>query len=69
MRTHIDIDDVLLDEARALGGYTTIKMAVNVALVEHVKQLKRQELLRLRGQMHWQGDLDFLRAERKSNAG
>jgi Arc/MetJ family transcription regulator len=69
MRTHIDIDEALLKEARALGGYTTSKAAVHVALIEHVKQLKRQELLRLRGQMHWQGDLDGLRAERKPNVG
>ena len=69
MRTHIDIDDAVLEEARALGGYTTIKAAVNVALVEHVKQLKRQQLLRLRGQMHWQGNLDELRAKREPNVG
>jgi Arc/MetJ family transcription regulator len=68
MRTHIEIDDVLIAEARALGGYTTIKAAVNIALSEHVKQLKRQQLLALRGQMHWQGDLDTLRATRDPNA-
>ncbi|NJM95132.1 MAG: type II toxin-antitoxin system VapB family antitoxin [Acaryochloridaceae cyanobacterium CSU_5_19] len=68
MRTHIEIDDALLAEARTLGGYATIKAAVNVALSEHVKQLKRQQLLGLRGQMHWQGDLDRLRAVREPNA-
>ena len=65
MRTHIDIDEVLLEQARTLGGYTTIKTAVNVALAEHVKQLKRQQLLQLRGQLHWQGDLDRLRGLRE----
>ncbi len=64
MRTHIDIDDELLEEARNLGGYRTIKATVNVALTEHVKQLKRQQLLKLRGQFHWQGDLDRLRRSR-----
>ncbi len=68
MRTHIDIDDALLEEARSLGGYTSIKAAVNVALAEHVKQLKRQQLLALRGQLHWQGDLESLRASRDSHA-
>jgi Arc/MetJ family transcription regulator len=69
MRTHIEIDDVLLKEARTLGGYATIKSAVNVALAEHVKQLKRQELLKLRGQLNWQGDLEQLRGLRDTNAG
>ena len=69
MRTHIEIDDALLKEARTLGGYTTIKSAVNVALAEHVKQLKRQALLNLRGQLNWQGDLEQLRGMRDSNAG
>ena len=64
MRTHVYIDDDLLEEARNLGGYTTIKAAVNKALAEHVKQLKRQQLLALRGQLHWQGDLDSLRSPR-----
>jgi Arc/MetJ family transcription regulator len=69
MRTHIDIDDALLEQARVLGGYTTIKSAVNVALAEHVKQLKRQELLKLRGQLHWQGDPEKLRELREPNVG
>lgn len=64
MRTHIDIDDALLTEARNLGGYRTIKAAVNMALTEHVKQLKRQQLISLRGQFHWQGDLNSLRQSR-----
>jgi Arc/MetJ family transcription regulator len=68
MRTHIEIDDALLEEVRTLGGYPTIKRAVNVALAEHVKQLKRQELLKLRGELHWQGDLDSLRARREPDA-
>jgi Arc/MetJ family transcription regulator len=69
MRTHVDIDDALLEEARTLGGYATIRAAVNVALAEHVKQLKRQALLKLRGQLNWQGDLEQLRGLRDSNAG
>jgi Arc/MetJ family transcription regulator len=69
MRTHIEIDDVLLEQVRTLGGYTTIKAAVNTALAEHVKQLKRQQLLKLRGQLHWQGDLESLRASRSPHVG
>jgi Arc/MetJ family transcription regulator len=69
MRTHVDIDDSLLEQARALGGHTTIKSVVNVALAEYVKQLKRQELIKLRGQLHWQGDLGKSRKLREPNVG
>jgi Arc/MetJ family transcription regulator len=68
MRTHVDIDDTLLEEVKTLGGYSTIKSAVNTALAEHIKQLKRQQLLKLRGQFHWQGDLDELRTSRDLHA-
>ncbi len=65
LHTHFSLEKE--SALRALGGYTTIKAAVNIALSEHVKQLKRQQLLALRGQMHWQGDLDTLRATRDPN--
>lgn len=68
MKTNIEIDDSLLEQARTLGGYTSIEAAVNVALAEHINQLKRQQLLQLRGQCHWQSDLDTLRTPRNDNA-
>ena len=67
MRTHIDIDDTLLEEAKRLGNYRTITAAVNAALVEHFKQLKRRQLLNLRGQFNWQGNLDQLRRSQSAD--
>lgn len=67
MRTHIDIDDALLEEAKRLGDYRTITATVNAALAEHVKQLKRRQLLNLRGQFNWQGNLDHLRRSRSAD--
>ena len=68
MRTHVDLDEALLDQVVQLGHFPTKKAAIQAALVEFVKTLKRRELLALRGQMSWQGDLDQLRATRKGES-
>lgn len=67
MRTHIDIDDALLHQVQQLGSFSTKKAAINAALYAFVNQLKRQELLALRGKVRWTGDLEQLRAQRRKN--
>ncbi|MEW5942656.1 MAG: type II toxin-antitoxin system VapB family antitoxin [Pseudomonadota bacterium] len=64
MRTHLELDDTLLEQVRELGHFPTKKAAVNAALAEYAKLLKRQQLLTLRGKVGWQGDLDALRENR-----
>ena len=64
MKTHIELDDALLEEVFKLGGFNTKKAAVNTALAEYVKMLKRRELLALRGKIPWDGDLNEMRADR-----
>ena len=65
MKTHIDLDEQLLEQVVQLGGFDTKKAAVNTALAEYVKLLKRRELLAMRGQVRWEGDLAALRADRR----
>ena len=67
MRTHIDLDRDLLDEAIALGGFATKEAAVNAALDAFIRSCKRQQLLALRGKVTWRGDLEALR--KRSAAG
>jgi len=67
MRTHIELDDDTLDQVLRLGGFPSKKAAVNTALVEYAKMLKRKQLVALRGQVRWQGDLDQLRATRSQS--
>lgn len=67
MRTNIDIDDRLLTQVQNLGRFATKKAAVNAALAEYAKLLKRRQLLELRGQVRWEGNLDQLRASRNPN--
>jgi len=65
MKTHIELDDELLEQVFQLGGFATKKAAVNAALAEYVKSLKRRELLTMRGEVRWEGDLASLRADRR----
>lgn len=65
MKTHIELDDDLLEQVFELGGFATKKAAVNTALAEYAKLLKRRELLAMRGEVRWEGDLAALRADRR----
>jgi len=64
MRTHIDLQDDLLEQVITLGRFKTRKAAVNKALAEYAKLLKRKELLKLQGKLHWDADLNQLRQSR-----
>jgi len=64
MRTNVVINDELMAEALQLSGLPTKKAVIDTALRTFVR-LKSQENIRsLRGQLHWEGDLDELRAAR-----
>ena len=64
MRTNIVIDEGLMTEALACTGLETKKAVIEEALRTLV-QLRRQSAIRaLRGQLHWQGDLNSLRESR-----
>ena len=64
VRTNIVLDQALIDEALALTGLKTKKAVIEEAL-RTLTRLKRQESIRtLRGQLHWEGDLDKLRLDK-----
>lgn len=69
MRTHLEIDDTLLRQVVQLGHFPSKRAAVNAALSEYVKLLKRRQLLDLRGKVAWGGNLEQLRASRGGEAG
>lgn len=66
MKTHIELDDALLGQVCELGGFSTKKAAVNAALAEYANLLKRRELLGMRGKIRWEGNLEEMRADRRS---
>ena len=64
VRTNIEIDDELLQEALRVSGLKT-KRAVVEAGLRMLLRLKRQEdILSLVGKVHWEGNLDESRQRR-----
>jgi Arc/MetJ family transcription regulator len=64
MRSNIETDDALLEEAQALTGARTKRETVDLALRELVSRYRRIGVLDLRGRVHWDGDLDESRRGR-----
>ena len=61
VRTNIDIDEKLMEQALKYSKGKTKKEIVNTALNEHVKYLMRLNLLSLEGKVKWIGNLDKMR--------
>ena len=64
MRTSIEIDSDLMDQALKLSQLRTKKEIVNQALEEFVIRLKRLKMLELQGKVEWEGNLDEMRPGR-----
>ncbi|MGA7537873.1 MAG: type II toxin-antitoxin system VapB family antitoxin [Steroidobacteraceae bacterium] len=65
MKTHVDVDEKALEEVMRMGKFPSKKMAINTALADYLRKLKRLDLLAMRGNVPWVGDLDALRADRR----
>ena len=64
MRTNIEIDDRLMKDTLKITGLKTKREAVELGL-ETLLRLKRQEeAKKLRGKLHWEGDLDAMRLDK-----
>ena len=64
MRTTLNIDDEALTAAMAQSGDRTKTQVINQALRQFARTKRRKKLLKLRGKVAWEGDVDRLR-ERK----
>ena len=67
MRTNIDVDDDLLEEARRLSGLRTKKAVVDKALETFIRCGREREALAMFGKLDWVGDLDASRESRIRN--
>jgi antitoxin ParD1/3/4 len=56
MRTNIDIDDALMDQAMQAGPYKTKKDAVEAGLKLLARQAAYREILKWEGKLKWEGD-------------
>lgn len=63
MRTNIVIDDRLMQETLRATGLKTKREAVELGLQTLLRLNKQAKIRRLRGKLHWQGDLDAMRRD------
>ena len=56
MRTNIEIDDTLMDQAMKAGPYKTKKDAVEAGLKLLARQAAYREILKWKGKLKWEGD-------------
>ena len=61
MRTNIEIDDKLMNEAIKVSGLKTKKDTVELGLKTLVRLKKQENIRRFRGQLEWLGNLDDMR--------
>ena len=61
MRTNIVIDDNLMADALKATGLRTKKEAVEEGLKLLVRRNKQQSIRKLRGKLHWEGNLEEMR--------
>ncbi len=63
MRTNIEIDDNLMDEALKTTGLKTKREAVDLALRTLVRLQRQKATREFRGRLAWQGDLEAMRRD------
>jgi Arc/MetJ family transcription regulator len=64
VRTNIVMEEPLVYAAQKATGIKTKTGVVHHALRELVRRSKRREMLKLRGKIHWEGNLDEMRRSR-----
>ena len=64
MRTNIEIDDELMEEAQRLSGLKTKRAVIDAALRMFVRVKRQTDVLNLPGKVRWEGNLDEMREGR-----
>ena len=63
MRTNIVIDDGLMRDTLRATGLKTKREAVELGLRTLLRLKQQARVRRLRGKLHWQGDLNAMRSD------
>ncbi len=69
MRKSVGLDDNPIERARRLTGIKTKREVIHEALRTLVPLHKQAGVRRLRGKLHWEGDLADLRESRRCAGG
>ncbi|MFT4856118.1 MAG: Arc/MetJ family transcription regulator [Algoriphagus sp.] len=63
MRTNIEIDENLMEEAMKASGFSTKKATVEEGLRLIVRLKKQERIKEYRGKLKWEGNLDKMRTD------
>lgn len=63
MRTNIEIDDMLMNDALKATGLRTKKEAVELGLKTLIKLKNQENIKQFRGKLLWSGNLDEMRRD------
>jgi Arc/MetJ family transcription regulator len=63
-RTNIVLDEKLVGKGMRLTGIATQKELIDYALRELVRRKEQKRILKLKGRVSWEGNLDQMRAHR-----
>lgn len=63
MRTNIEIDDKLIEEAMKISGQKTKKATVEAGLKLIITLNQQKKIRDLRGKLKWEGDLEQMRLD------
>lgn len=66
MRTTLNLDEEALDGALKVAPGKTKTAVINEALRDYARRRAMRDLLKFRGKVHWQGDLDALRKRERA---
>jgi len=69
MRTNVVLDEELVERARRLTGIKTKREVIHEALRTLVRLCEQAEVRKLRGKLHWEGNLTTLRESRRRATG
>ena len=63
MRTNIEIDDMLMNDALKATGLRTKNEAVELGLKTLIKLKNQENIKQFRGKLQWSGNLDEMRRD------
>ena len=63
-RTNIVLNDQLIEDILKFGEAKTKREAVENALQDHLRLLKRRKLASMRGKINWEGNLNEMRTDK-----
>jgi len=63
MRTNIVLDDSIMKTALEIGGFKTKKATIENALRLFIQVKGQQKIKKLKGKIHWEGNLEEMRKD------